>query len=718
MRGQALLRPPGSTSAARRRARSSSRAELQAALVDERHQRQGAGAARSCWPTTSALARAGRERAEPLAGLKKVRPSQLARTVEALTGFRWQTELDFDIGSGTVGSAIDLMRDAFFGFEVLAGGIDSHQRHPARAHTMTASACADARSSLAARAAPIVVDADFARRERDAAGCSRLVDADDGSKRSRTRAARRASAPALRRSSSSTDVGRREHAATAVLQRALAEPAATTSTRVEADPVRDAAGRAHALLLRSRPISRRRLTLIKRPQLVAGASCCRSGAAVAADARCRPGSARRRRARDRQEADDRAELGRLGHDVRARPEAGQQRSIDAPEGALERFGELPILTHASRPTVREFFQRYGGADRARVNGMQVRSFVHPDCIKRILTGTPVRDQSRHRRDRRVRARRELPVPYLVLGNRRSAARLALITGRAGTTNQLSALSSTRGRLRRPGRTRRRSTGLSRPRAGRPARRALPRRQRGAAARDARPARLNARSVDEFLKSLDRASAPARVCARSRASASASTRPISPSRSTLAVTRAAQAVVPRRAAGDRRLGYARRQRAPEPAARGAVRRARRRCVDDARARARCSTRRWSWCSARWAAHPAQRRAAARTTGRSRARCCSARACGAGARWGPRRQLERTLIGSVGGRAVQEGSSSRPEISWRGSSGLTGVDPDGYFPEWSRCARSGREGRSPRLLYSIAFVCRRSGAGSSRARPTRA
>ena len=51
------------------------------------------------------------------------------------------------------------------------------------------------------------------------------------------------------------------------------------------------------------------------------------------------------------------------------------------------FSGLPVWSDPSRPAVDTFFTKW--ADRtAIVNGVQVRSFVHSDCMKRILTGSP------------------------------------------------------------------------------------------------------------------------------------------------------------------------------------------------------------------------------------------------------------------------------------------------------------------------------------------
>jgi len=111
---------------------------------------------------------------------------------------------------------------------------------------------------------------------------------------------------------------------------------------------------------------------------------------------------------------------------------------DAPEGEVTAFGELSILTHASRPAVADFFTRY--AERcALLRGVQVRSFVHPDCLKRILTGGPSETTPDMAAIAAFERSRELPVPYLALGGQARSGPYAAITGRTGTTNQLAAL---------------------------------------------------------------------------------------------------------------------------------------------------------------------------------------------------------------------------------------------------------------------------------------
>jgi uncharacterized protein (DUF1501 family) len=114
--------------------------------------------------------------------------------------------------------------------------------------------------------------------------------------------------------------------------------------------------------------------------------------------------------------------------------------IDVPEGTLETLGGIPVLTHTARPSVRAFFERW--ANRCTViNGVQVRSFVHSDCVKRIMTGTPSDQRPDVGAIVASELGSELPVPYLVLGNSALSGPLASLTARAGTTNQLSALLS-------------------------------------------------------------------------------------------------------------------------------------------------------------------------------------------------------------------------------------------------------------------------------------
>ncbi len=112
--------------------------------------------------------------------------------------------------------------------------------------------------------------------------------------------------------------------------------------------------------------------------------------------------------------------------------------VDAPAGTVTEISGIPFLSDPARPSVDQFFTRYG-ASTAVLNGVQVRSFVHADCMKRMLTGTASDQNADFGALVANEAGRDLPVPYLVLGMSAMSGPLASITGRAGTTNQLSSL---------------------------------------------------------------------------------------------------------------------------------------------------------------------------------------------------------------------------------------------------------------------------------------
>ena len=90
--------------------------------------------------------------------LLKARPWQIARVIADLTGFRWDVNLPFDLGYGNLGR-VDVMTDSLFGYETLAGGIDSVSV-TVPSHTMNASASLVLRG-LAQQAAEHVVESDF-----------------------------------------------------------------------------------------------------------------------------------------------------------------------------------------------------------------------------------------------------------------------------------------------------------------------------------------------------------------------------------------------------------------------------------------------------------------------------------------------------------------------------------------------------------------------------
>jgi hypothetical protein len=113
-------------------------------------------------------------------------------------------------------------------------------------------------------------------------------------------------------------------------------------------------------------------------------------------------------------------------------------TIDVPAGALQTVGGVPIFADASRPASRAFFEAYGGVSTV-VNGIQVQSINHPDCTKRILTGTASETNPDVGAIAAYELAADLPAPYLVLGPTAYTGPLASIAARTGTLTQVKGL---------------------------------------------------------------------------------------------------------------------------------------------------------------------------------------------------------------------------------------------------------------------------------------
>jgi hypothetical protein len=182
----------------------------------------------------------------------------------------------------------------------------------------------------------------------------------------------------------------------------------------------------------------------------------------------------------------------------AKPAGG---GIDVADGEITRIGEISIRAHESRASVTEFFRAYGAVTSV-VNGIQVRSIAHDECLKRILTGTPQADNADVAATAAFELGRELPVPYLVLGPIAMTGGYGSIAGRTGSINQLGSILVPGSEYPPP-----RSTsayGDLVPTASEEERvgaylRASAERQRAARGRGA----SNAKQLDDFVRSLDR-----------------------------------------------------------------------------------------------------------------------------------------------------------------------------------------------------------------------
>ncbi len=110
-------------------------------------------------------------------------------------------------------------------------------------------------------------------------------------------------------------------------------------------------------------------------------------------------------------------------------------TVDAPEGDTKLYGNLPIFAHESRPNVDRFFTDFGNLT-AVVNGVEVSSIAHPECTKRILTGTNRETNPDVGAIAGFELGSELPIPYFILSNAAFTGSLAASSGRAGATNQI------------------------------------------------------------------------------------------------------------------------------------------------------------------------------------------------------------------------------------------------------------------------------------------
>ncbi|HET6613399.1 MAG TPA: DUF1501 domain-containing protein [Kofleriaceae bacterium] len=114
------------------------------------------------------------------------------------------------------------------------------------------------------------------------------------------------------------------------------------------------------------------------------------------------------------------------------------KTVDAPAGQVKSFGNLDILVDPSRPAINAFFEKYAPLT-AVVRGISVRSVSHSECRKRMLTGTPSASSPDLGAICAHDLGRELPLPYLILGDEAFTGPLAASAGRVGLTNQITAL---------------------------------------------------------------------------------------------------------------------------------------------------------------------------------------------------------------------------------------------------------------------------------------
>jgi Protein of unknown function (DUF1501) len=116
----------------------------------------------------------------------------------------------------------------------------------------------------------------------------------------------------------------------------------------------------------------------------------------------------------------------------------QGAKIDVPAGAVRNFGNLDVFVDPGRPNVTTFFEKYA-ARSAIVRGITLSSIAHPECVKRMMTGTRSNTSPDVAAIVAHELGRDLPMPYLILGDSAFTGPYAVSAGRVGATNQIVAL---------------------------------------------------------------------------------------------------------------------------------------------------------------------------------------------------------------------------------------------------------------------------------------
>lgn len=112
--------------------------------------------------------------------------------------------------------------------------------------------------------------------------------------------------------------------------------------------------------------------------------------------------------------------------------------VDVPEGEVRRYGGLDVYTHASRPGVTELFERHAAVS-AVVRGLSTDAINHAECMIRMATGTRQSDSPDLAAIVAYEHGRDLPAPYLMLGEIGYTGRYAAAAARVGAGNQLAGL---------------------------------------------------------------------------------------------------------------------------------------------------------------------------------------------------------------------------------------------------------------------------------------
>ena len=113
-------------------------------------------------------------------------------------------------------------------------------------------------------------------------------------------------------------------------------------------------------------------------------------------------------------------------------------TVDSPEGDVQMFEDIPILTHESRPDITSFFEAYAPIT-AVINGVDVSSIAHDQCRARILTGNSSATGADVGAIVAAELAPDFDAPYLSLSQYAFVGDLGVHAVRVGATNQINAL---------------------------------------------------------------------------------------------------------------------------------------------------------------------------------------------------------------------------------------------------------------------------------------
>ncbi|MEM6291854.1 MAG: DUF1501 domain-containing protein [Myxococcota bacterium] len=124
----------------------------------------------------------------------------------------------------------------------------------------------------------------------------------------------------------------------------------------------------------------------------------------------------------------------IAHSIDPKPELVATPDYDD----VTMYGDIPILTSATRPNIGGFFEEHGSMASV-VHGVNVRSISHKVCTRKMFTGMPSGTGPDMGAIVANEFARDYPMPYLIVGANGFTGPLGVISGRVGPSGQINAL---------------------------------------------------------------------------------------------------------------------------------------------------------------------------------------------------------------------------------------------------------------------------------------